>query len=283
MNAAELYARLEKDFILPGMTDEWARYMQPIADFLTDNYKERSMGLVCDNAAEIDRVYTAVFPSRPVMQSLIDSDVRNALLFVHHPSIWDIRNAPAVWQVMDREQLGRFRERNISIYNLHVPLDNFSEYSTSASLARLLDITDLTPFYEYFGGVAAVFGKTEYSTIHELRDRFAAEMGHETSLYRYGSEAITGNRVAVVAGGGNIPDLLAEIADAGVNVLVTGITVNRGAAEQSHDFAREKGINIMGGTHYTTEKPACVAMCAYFKKLGLPAGFIEGVPVLEDL
>ena len=283
MQAAELYDRLEKDFILPGMTDEWAKYMQPISDFLTDNYKERSMGLVCDNTAEIDRVYTAVFPSKAVMQSIIDSGASNALLFLHHPSIWDIRNAPVVWQLMDRAQLEQFKERRVSIYNLHVPLDNYSEYSTSATLARILDITEIKPFYEYYGGLAAVFGKTEYSAIHELRDRFAAEMGHATSLYRYGPEEITGGRVAVVAGGGNIPDVLAEIATAGVNVLVTGITVNRGAAVPTHDFAREKGINIMGATHYSTEKPACVAMCDYFKKLGLPAEFIEGEPVLEDL
>jgi hypothetical protein len=39
----------------------------------------------------------------------------------------------------------------------------------------------------------------------------------------------------------------------------------------------------MGGTHYTTEKPACLAMCDYFQKLGLPAEFIEGEPVMEDL
>ena len=151
MQAAELYDRLEKDFILPGMTDEWAKYMQPISDFLTDNYKERSMGLVCDNTAEIDRVYTAVFPSKAVMQSIIDSGASNALLFLHHPSIWDIRNAPVVWQLMDRAQLEQFKERRVSIYNLHVPLDNYSEYSTSATLARILDITELKPFYEYYG------------------------------------------------------------------------------------------------------------------------------------
>jgi putative NIF3 family GTP cyclohydrolase 1 type 2 len=283
MKAAELYERLEKDFILPGMSDEWAKYMQPIDDFLTDSYKERSMGLVCDNAAEIDRVYTAVFPEDTVMQSIIDRGETDALLFLHHPSVWDIRNAPVVWRVMDSDLLEQFRERRVSVYNLHVPLDNYSEYSTSATLAKALGITELAPFYEYFGGLAAVFGKTEYSTVQQLRDRFAEEMGHETSLYRYGDEGITGNRVAVAAGGGNIPDLLAEIDAAGVNVLVTGITVNRGAAAPAHDYAREKGINIMGATHYSTEKPACLAMCDYFKKLDLPAEFIEGEPVLEDL
>jgi putative NIF3 family GTP cyclohydrolase 1 type 2 len=217
------------------------------------------------------------------MQSIIDRNETDALLFLHHPSTWDIRNAPVVWQVMDREQLRQFRERNISIYNLHVPLDNYGEYSTSATLAGTLGITDLMPFYEYFGGLAAVFGKTEYSTVQQLRERFTEEMGHEASLYRYGTDDIKNGTVAVAAGGGNIPDLLAEIADAGVNVLVTGITVNRGTAGPAHDFAREKGINIMGGTHYTTEKPACQAMCGYFQELGLPAEFIDGTPGLEDL
>jgi putative NIF3 family GTP cyclohydrolase 1 type 2 len=283
MKALELYDRLEKDFILPGMSDEWAKYMQPIADFLTDNYKERSMGLVCDNTGEVNSVYTAVFPSKSVMQSIIHSDATDALLFLHHPSVWDSRNAPVYWQLMDREQLRQFRERNISIYNLHVPLDNFSEYSTSATLARALDITDLKPFYEYYGGLAAVFGKTAYSTVQQLSDRFTAEMGHETSLYQYGLDEITGNRVAMVGGGGNIPDLLAEIVAAGVNVLVTGITVKDNIHEKAHDYAREQGINIMGATHYSTEKPACVAMCDYFEKLGLPAEFIDDEPVLEDL
>jgi putative NIF3 family GTP cyclohydrolase 1 type 2 len=283
LKAVELYDRLEKDFILPGMTDEWAKYMQPIDDFLTDNYRERSMGLVCDNAVEINTVYTAVFPEDAVVQSIIDRDETDALLFLHHPSVWDFRKAPVVWRVMNRDLLEQFRDKRIAIYNLHVPLDNYSEYSTSATLAVALDITELAPFYEYFGGLAAVFGKTEYTTVQQLRERFTAAMGHKTSLYQYGPQEIAGNRVAVAAGGGNIPDLLAEIADAGVNVLVTGITVNRGVAVPAHDFAREKGINIMGGTHYSTEKPACLAMCAYFRKLGLPADFIEGEPVMEDL
>jgi hypothetical protein len=50
MKAVKLYAQLEKDFITPSLSDEWARYMQSIADFLTDNFKQRSMGLVCDNS-----------------------------------------------------------------------------------------------------------------------------------------------------------------------------------------------------------------------------------------
>lgn len=61
MKATQLYQHLEKDFITPEMSDEWAQYMDSVADFLSENFKKRSMGLVCDFATEINKVYTAVF------------------------------------------------------------------------------------------------------------------------------------------------------------------------------------------------------------------------------
>jgi putative NIF3 family GTP cyclohydrolase 1 type 2 len=283
MKAAKLYAQLEKDFITPSLSDEWAKYMGSIADFLSDNFKQRSMGLVCDNSAEIKKVYTAVFPSDNVMQSILDRGEPEIMLFVHHPSIWDITKAPAAFQQMDRGLLEKFRERRISIYNLHVPLDNFSKYSTSSTLAKVLGLTALRPFLEYYGGLAAVFGKTQYSIVQEMKEKFTAVLGHRTILYQYGTDEIKNGVVAVAAGGGNLIQVHEEIAREGVNLLITGITIRNSYTQKTHDYAREKKINILGGTHYTTEKPACQAMCDYFKKLGLPSEFIEGAPGLEDL
>jgi len=283
MQAVKLFAQLEKDFITPSLSDEWAKYMGSIADYLSDNFKRRSMGLVCDNSQEIKKVYTAVFPSDTVMQSILDKGEKEVMLFVHHPSIWDIRKAPAAFQQMDRGLLEKFRERMISIYNLHVPLDNFSKYSTSSTLAETLGLTVLKPFAEYYGGLAAVFGKSVFSTVQELRGKFAADLGHRTSLYQYGTGEIKNKSVAVAAGGGNIVEILEKIAGEGVNTFVTGVTVRNSHTQKAHDYAREKKINILGGTHYSTEKPACQAMCDYFKKFGLPSEFIEGTPGLEDL
>ena len=50
-----------------------------------------------------------------------------------------------------------------------------------------------------------------------------------------------------------------------------------------HRIAEEKKINVIGATHYSTEKYACIAMEDYFKKLGIEAEFIEGIPFMEDL
>ncbi len=68
MRAIQLYKKLEKNFIISDLSDDWAKYMEPVQDFLTDNFKKRSMGLVCDFAQEINKVYTAVFPSPKVLK-----------------------------------------------------------------------------------------------------------------------------------------------------------------------------------------------------------------------
>ena len=82
------------------------------------------MGLVCDNTNLITKVYTAVFPSIKIMQHILNTDEENILLFIHHPQDWDITKTE-VFRQMDNSLLRQFKERKISIYNLHVPLDNF--------------------------------------------------------------------------------------------------------------------------------------------------------------
>lgn len=287
MKATQLYQQLE-EFITPEMIEDSFNYMDSVADFVCENFRKRSMGLICDFAAEVNKVYSAVFPSSEVMQGVINTGTQDAMLFTHHPSTWDIRKKPAFLQ-MDRELLQQFRERRISIYNLHVPLDDYGEHSTSVTLAKALGIEPETPFAAYFGCAPGVFGKTDLVTVHDLRNRFQNAVGHEVSLYDYGDNEIKGGTVAVIAGGGlggftgGDAELLGEIVEAGVNTYLTGITVKNVRTQEGHEFAEEHGINILGGTHYSTEKFACISMVDYFAEMGLPSEFIEEMPVLEDV
>jgi putative NIF3 family GTP cyclohydrolase 1 type 2 len=283
MKATELYAILEKDFIKPELSDEWAEYMEEVKDFLSDNFKERSMGLVCDNSKQINKVYTAVFPTEKVMKKILSEKAEDAMLFVHHPSIWDITKAPNVFYQMNRDLLKKFKENRISIYNLHVPLDNYGEYSTSKSLANVLWIKAEKPFAPYRGSLCGVFGKTSYKTVAELSHEFEKAVGHKVSLYQYGSKSIKNGNVALIAGGGNDVEMLEEVTKENVNTFITGITALNSHSQKAHDFAKKHKINILGGTHYSTEKFACIAMCNYFKGLGLESQFVEGEPGLEDL
>ena len=283
MKAIQLYQQLEKDFITSEMSDKWIEYMDSVADFLCENFKERSMGLVCDFATEINKVYTAVFPSREVMQKILDDGAQDAMLFVHHPAIWDIRKAPEVFQQMDRELLQQFKDRRISIYNLHVPLDNFGEHSTTVTLAKALGINPDKSFAPYYGALCGVFGLTDVKTVQSLKDKFKEAVGHEVSLYNYGDEKIENQMVAVVAGGGNDIEILEDVHKAGVNTFVTGITAKNEHSQVAHDFAEKNKINILGGTHYSTERFACLSMVDYFKEAGLSSEFIDDQPVMEDM
>jgi len=283
MKASQLYKKLNKDFITSDLSDDWARYMESVRDFLSDNFKKRSMGLVCDFAREINKVYTAVFPSSKVMKEILAKNETDIMLFVHHPSIWDIRKAPEVFQQMDRKLLKEFKKRRISIYNLHVPLDNFGKYSTGVSLAKVLGFKVKKPFAKYYGGMSGVICLTNFKNTQDVKKKIEAVIRHKASLYKYGTNKIKDGKVAIVTGGGNSIEDLEEVVSEEVNTFITGITVKNEHSQKAHNYAQKHRINIIGGTHYSTEKFACIAMCDYFKKLRLLSGFIKDKPVLEDI
>jgi putative NIF3 family GTP cyclohydrolase 1 type 2 len=280
MDAKKLYEKLDKDFELELCKDDWAG--MDFNEYISENFKERYMGLILDNSSKIERIFTAVFPSDKVLNEVLEAGVKDTLLVTHHPMIWDIRKEK-VFSDINIELLPLLKERRISLYTMHVPLDNNGKYSTSVNLAKALDIEIKGEFFEYFGVKVGVHGKTHLQTPEELAEKLSEIVGHRTKLWKYGSDNIKNQKVAVVGGGGNEMDLIKELIDLNINTLVTGVTVLNDFSKNVHEFERENGINLIGGTHYSTEKFACISLCKYFKKIDLHCNFIEDIPILEDL
>ena len=281
MKATDLYSRLEQNFVKPGMTDDWYKYMPELDEYLCDNFKQRSIGLMCDFAEEINKVYTAVFPSNNVINKILADGVHDAMLFVHHASDWDLAKIPGkAFHNVPTKLLEKLKEQRISLFCFHTPLDAFSEYSTSKTLADTLGITVEKPFHQYEGALVGVVGTTDCKDINELNTRYSQLVGHETKLYQYGNSTIT--KIGVVAGGGCDVAVMKDMAENGLDVLVTGIGRDVRTTEP-HDLAKVHNINILGGTHYSSEKFACIAMCSYFAKLGLAVEFVNGEPCMVDL
>lgn len=163
-----------------------------------------------------------------------------------------------------------------------MPLDAYGEYSTSVSLAKALGLEIEKPFHLYHGVYAGVIGITHEQTTQELQEIYARAVGHDVKLYQYGDEKISNGRIAVVAGGGNGVDVVRDVLDEGVDTFVTGVSAEHFSAD-AHIFEKKHRINLLGGTHYSTEKFACIAMCDYFRNLGLSTDFIPDKPVLEDM
>lgn len=281
MKAKELYEKLEKDFEIDKCSDDWER--MNFNEFIYKDFKKRYIGLVLDNSKEIKKVYTAVFPSDNILNKILKKGEENILLFTHHPMIWDIRKAPRTFTDINIKLLPKLKEKRISVYTLHVPLDKNGKYSTSVTLAKTLGIKPEHEILDYFGIKAGIVGKGKYDTVEELKEKISSIVGHKVKLWGYGDEKIKNNMVAFVAGGGNRIDALKDIKRLGANVLVTGVTLKNKHSKEAHEFAKENKINLIGATHYSTEKFTCIAMCGYFKKLNLDCEFIEDIPVLEDM
>ncbi|MDP3918806.1 MAG: Nif3-like dinuclear metal center hexameric protein [Nanoarchaeota archaeon] len=281
MKSKDLYKRLKKDFVKKGMTDEWIEDMADIQEFISDEFKKEEMGLVCDFNEEVYKVYTAVFPSDKVMKEILKKNEEKVMLFVHHPMIWNLDKAPPIFYNMNKNLLKKFKESKISIFNYHVPLDNFSEYSTSNSLAKAFGLKVVKKFAPYHGGMAGVICNTKLDTIEDVKKRVEDVVGHKVKLYKNGDEEL--RKVAVIAGGGFELEEMKNAYKEGCNLFITGVTQKSDFHKKNHEWAMKNGMNVIGATHYSTEKFACINMCDYFKKLGIDSEFIEDSPMKEDM
>ena len=284
MKAEKVYRSLDKEFKLGRLQeDEWS--LLDLGEYVTESFRETRMGLVLDNTEEIRKVYTAVFPSSKALDYLLATGEKNVLLFTHHPMNWFPDEGGVPFRNIPIEYLKRLKDREISYYAIHVPLDRNGPYGTTASLARVLDIEKEDEFFEYYGVLVGIIGKTEHKSLSDLAKHFEETVGHQIKIWEYGSSEIPDQRVALVAGGGNDPDVAKEIVDAGVKTFITGVTQKNPGWEPSlkfHEICEENRINVIGGTHYSTEKFACIAVTEFFKKLGIPAEFVEDEPNFID-
>ena len=76
---------------------------------------------------------------------------------------------------------------------------------------------------------------------------------------------------------------IAELMERNIGTMITGVTIVNGYSQGIHAFEGAKCINMLGGTHYSTEKYVPIKMCSCFHALGLPCQFIDDAPDLCDL
>jgi putative NIF3 family GTP cyclohydrolase 1 type 2 len=284
MEAKELYAKLDEDFGIESLHDDWS--FMKFNEYIAPGFRSRYMGIVLDNTSEVKKVYTATIPDLDILDKLIQTDQTDILLFSHHAMGYDPTMAGFPFYDIPEDYLLKLKQKRISFYMLHTPLDKNGEYSTSVNLARNLGLDITGEFCEFLGVKCGVICNTDKKTPDELAEYVRSVVGHEVKLIRNGDNFIQDSRVAITAGGGSVGFAAKELVELGINMYVTGCTRQVPSVESITEFHRiieERKINVIGATHYSTEKYACIAMIRYFEKLGVQAEFLEGRYFLEDL
>jgi putative NIF3 family GTP cyclohydrolase 1 type 2 len=280
-------AALDAYFRVPEVqTDDWAPifeilYPEPYwRDYAEPSYEGRWNGLMVRGSDEVVRAASCVFPSDEIVAGLEPS----TFLFAEH-AIDDAEGD--VFTPLARETFELMRERRISFYNAHAPLDQHPEVSPSRLIAAALGIED---FEEYFPiapeipGGAAVIGEADLS-VDQVAEWLQTLLGPEIPVIVAARVRDRAGRVAVVAGGGAQREILEESLVRGCETYVTGNALSpcpipevQVSIAAFRALASEAGVSVVDGTHYGTEKPPQLAMAAWFRARGVPAEFVAGRP-----
>lgn len=264
--AQVVYDRLEQCFRPQECTDVFAK-----------------IGVQCHYADMLERAFTATFASDEVFAALEKAGAHDCLLFTHHPAPQrtDL-NAPA--PAIAQRHFDWMQANRVNLFSYHIPLDRNSEWSPGTNLARAVGLTPYEEFYEQNNVRMGLLCHSPFGTLDELAAALARAVGHEVRSYRYGGQALRDGRVAVMAGGASNRAVYGELREKGINAFVTGVTnMSVGWVAAIHEQAKQNGVSLVGGGHYSTEKFAPMTMVRFFEQLGLPAQFIPETPNMAEL
>ncbi|MHC4751299.1 MAG: Nif3-like dinuclear metal center hexameric protein [Planctomycetota bacterium] len=284
MKAQELYDRIGRDFEIDRYKDDWD--FVEFNEFVNPDFKDRYIGVMLNNAEEIKKVYTSTIPDTIVLDKILGQNETDILLFSHHAMGYDPTLEGFPFYNIPVNYLKQLKKRRISFYVLHIPLDTNGPYSTSVSLAKALQLPVDSEFCEYLGCKVGVICETDFVKVRDFELHVRNVIGHDIKVKQYGDEIIKDGKIAIAAGGGCIDFVARELSTLGVNTLLTGLIKLMPSFEPNvefHRIAKENKINVVGATHYSTEKFACIAMVDYFKTLYIESEFIEGIPCMDDL
>ena len=295
MDISKIVKILDDEFEVVKVKDDWS--------WLFDNLFIRkslhsfrnslhNTGLMIANSQEVNKIYTAFSPSRYVLEAIHMKGVVNSLLIVKHPFDWDgRRNGKGFIHFTERDyQL--MEGMGISIYSLHTPMDknrNDKVVSTAYAFAKIIKLK----VEEEFGSegennpdiLLGLIGRVNETKLSALVKRLNSELDYRVKVRKVNDEV---GKVAVVTGGGFVPRIIQDAKDRGVNTYITGIITPNASDYDKKNYratlkeANKIGVNIIGCSHYLTEKWAMEMSIPYFGQI-CKAEFIEDKEALNLL
>jgi len=266
--------------------DDWSRglahaYPDPHwRDYVEPGWDGRWNGLMVRGAEEVERAATCVFPSDRIVAGLDPG----TFLFTEHPI--DFADEPG-FLPLSRETFETMRERGISLYNAHAPLDMHPEVSPSRLCAGGVGLEALEEYFPIADGIpggAAIIGESRLN-VDGLADAFRAYLGPEIAVTVLTRPRSRAGRVAVVAGGGAQLPILEASLERGCQTYVTGNAATRcvldfvqAEVREFRERADQAGVTLIDAMHYGMEQPPQWAMAEWFRARGLDAEFVPDGP-----
>lgn len=283
----DLLRIFDKEFDVKRVIDNWEFcYDEEFLKYAQKEFVNGSQtGLVIRNSDDVSVIYTAFSPSRYVLEQIRKRGVKGSLLVVKHPFDWDGSSKGLGFINFSEFDFELMKEMGINLYSLHTPMDknrNDDVVSTAYGFARVIGLKVEREFASQNERnpslLLGLIGSVDESSFEKLSKRLSNQLDFDVKTLKFAGDSV--NKVAVVTGGGFVPRIVQEAKDLGVDTFITGVVTPNGSefsrVNYPPAFAQIKaiGINVIGCSHYLTEKWAMEFSVSYFSKY-CKAEFVE--------
>lgn len=225
-------------------------------------------GLQFQGRNDVKKAFFAVDASEAffTVASRLEAD----FVFVHHGLSWGtgLRRFTGI----SAKRLSLLAARGISLYAAHLPLDAHEMLGHNVLLGEMIGLEDIQPFGTYHDYKIGVSGRLPRpKSLREIAKIYQAALPSEGGFSGIGDFSRKIEYAGIISGGGAWPELFDEIAESGIEALITG--------EFTHEIwhpAMETGTAVLGLGHCRSETPGVIAvMEAVKQQFGLDAEFID--------
>ena len=295
MNLDKVTGILDEEFDVHNVKDDWSWMFDKLfVEKSLASFREpmHNTGLMIRNSDEISKIYTAFSPSRYVLEAIRMKGIVNSLLIVKHPFDWDGRRNGKGFINFDDRDYQLMEGMGISIYSLHTPMDkdrNDSVVSTAYAFAKVVKLKVMEEFASESEKnpdlLLGLIGKMPENKISALTKRLSSILNYKVKLMKADDKVGT---VAIATGGGFVPEIVQQAKERGATTYITGIITPNASEYSKNNYKKalseikKLGLNIIGCSHYLTEKWAMEFSLSYFSNI-CKAEFIEDKEALNLL
>lgn len=195
-----------------------------------ENYFEKKFlsifnGLMIKGDSDVTKVYCASFLTDEILEKFISNAEKGDLLFAHHPINMECGDPRGEWGrgfvPLEVNLLNQIKDKGLSIYTCHAPLDIHKEISTNIAIAKSLQAEIIDYFEPYSGGYAGLICNINPINSEELIRKLKVIF----NIPYVDFEGLKHNnitRIAIEAGCGDVVESMKEVEAKGVQAYITG-------------------------------------------------------------
>lgn len=193
----------------------------PWQNFFETDFTTHFNGLMLKGADSVGTIFLAVFPTNEVLERFLVEGQAGDLLFMHHPLLMECGDPRGAYGrgfvPIPAHYLQALKEKGLSIYTCHVPLDRHESHSTNLAIARTLHAKVLEQFADDDGLICKIAPTSTKKLIESAKHIFNIPY-----VDFEGKEHARITKIAIIAGCGDKVEMMQEAEEKGAQAYVTG-------------------------------------------------------------